>query len=300
MIRRIASLLLVLAVVPQPFAFAWGNDGHILINRTAALKVPTTMPLFLRQASERLAYLGPEPDRWRSRSEYAVKNAQEPDHFIDMERLEGLGDLPEGRYEYYRLLYERRATAARPDDLLPERVGLQPYITMEVYGRLKVAFREYRQLQKAHKSTMAVRQNIVFYAGWLGHYVADGANPLHTTVQYNGWTGDNPRGFTTSRDLHGKFESAFVKQNLANLRIAGLVKPPVRLQSPFKDYMAYLRETRGQVEQLYELEKTGAFDGAGTPAGVDFVRQSFARGTQMLLNMWYTAWLESAELPPPR
>lgn len=300
MIRRIASLLLVLALIPNPAAFGWGNDGHMAVNRAAANKVPADMPQFLKRAAARLAYLGPEPDRWRNRTEYAVKNSQEPDHFIDLERLDSFGELPEGRYDYYRRLYEKRATAPKPDDLLPERVGLQPYITMEVYDRLKVAFREYRQMKKEGKSTTAVQQNIVFYAGWLGHYVADGANPLHTTIHYNGWVGDNPKGYTTSHDIHSHFESALVSENLARLRLAALVKAPTRLQHPFKDYISYLRESQSEVEHLYELEKAGAFRGAGTPEGVEFVRQQLGRGTQMLLNMWYTAWLESAQPLPSR
>jgi hypothetical protein len=271
------------------------------INRTAAAKVPGDMPGFLRKAADRLAYLGPEPDRWRNKSEYSVKNAQEPDHFLDLERLDGMGELPEGRYEFYRMLYERRAKAgAEGDLLLPERVGLQPYATMEVYGRLKVAFREYRRLKQEHKSTKAVEENIVFYAGWLGHYVADGANPLHTTIQYNGWQGPNPKGFTTERGVHGNFETAFVNQHLRELRFASEVKAPVQLRHPFQDYMAYLRESQTQVEPLYELEKAGAFKEVGTSAGVQFVRKQFVRGTQMLVNLWYTAWRESAEPVPER
>ena len=49
-----------------------------------------------------------------------------------------------------------------------------------------------------------------FSAGWLGHYVADGSQPLHTTIQYNGWTGPNPNGYTTEHKIHSQFESAFV------------------------------------------------------------------------------------------
>jgi len=60
---------------------------------------------------------------------------------------------------------------------------------MEVYGRLKAAFREYRKLKADHQPTAPVEQAIIFYAGWLGHYVADGAQPLHTTIKYNGWWG---------------------------------------------------------------------------------------------------------------
>jgi hypothetical protein len=293
-LRSVAILLMFAFLLPPPSAFGWGDDGHMAINRVAARHVAKDMPKFFAQATDRLIYLGPEPDRWRHKSEFAVKNAQEPDHFIDLERTEGIDPLPRGRYEYYKALYAKRAAATQDADLyLPEKVGLQPYITMEIYDRLKIAFRDYRRIKAEHKSTKAVEQNIVFYAGWLGHYVADGSNPLHTTIQYNGWTGDNPNGYTTSKDTHWNFEGPFVRANLSKLDFSNEVKGPVKLENPFKDYVKYLWDSNAQVEKFYQLEKTGAFKDAGTPEGLAFTRDRLAAGAQMLANMWYTAWLES-------
>ena len=118
LLRGLVSLALVALMLfqPQPAA-AWGDAGHIYVNRVAAQKLPASMPLFLRRVIDEVAYLGPEPDRWRSPSEFALKNAQEPDHFIDLERLSWLDPLPHGRYEFYRKLYEKRAaTTDHPDD----------------------------------------------------------------------------------------------------------------------------------------------------------------------------------------
>src|SRR5579859_4341335 len=159
--KRIGLVLLAFSLVEMPTAFGWGNEGHESINRVAAEKIPAEMPRFFRHAVAEITYLGPEPDRWRSPSEYALKNAQEPDHFIDLERVSWLDPLPAGRYEFYRKLYEKRAaTTDHPDDYLPEQVGLQPYITMEVFGRLKAAFREYRHLRELHKATGPVEHAI--------------------------------------------------------------------------------------------------------------------------------------------
>jgi hypothetical protein len=296
--QRLFSVTVVALVLmnTQPAA-AWGNEGHTYVNRVAAQKIPATIPLFLRSAGAiaEIAYLGPEPDRWRSPSESALKNAQEPDHFIDLERVSWLDPLPPGRYEFYRKLYEKRAaTADHPDDYLPERVGVQPYITMEVYGRLKAAFREYRQQRAVHQPTQAVELAIIFYAGWLGHYVADGAQPLHTTIQYNGWVGPNPSGYTTEHHIHGQFESAYVATNISAKDFAGLVKAPERLDDPFARYVAYLRNSNTLVENVYSLEKAGGFTGKGSTAAFDFTTRRLAAGSQMLLDLWYTAWLESA------
>lgn len=278
-------------------AGAWGNEGHTAINRVAAQKIPADMPSFLRQAVSEIGYLGPEPDRWRSPSEFALKNAQEPDHFIDLERVAWLDPLPRGRYEFYRKLYEKRAATPstdHPDDYLPEHVGLQPYITMEVYGRLKVAFREYRQRKASHQPTAPVQQAIIFYAAWLGHYVADGSQPLHTTIRYNGWVGPNPNGYTTEHKIHAQFETAYVAANITAKDFARLVTSPERLDDPFARYVAYLRHSSELVEKVYELEKAGGFSGKGSPEAFEFTTHRLAAGSQMLLDLWYTSWLESA------
>ncbi len=292
-------MLIALILFQSQASFAWGNEGHTYINRVAAQKIPASMPKFLLRAVVEIAYLGPEPDRWRNPAEFALKNAQEPDHFIDLERVAWLDPLPHGRYEFYRKLYEKRAaTTDHPDDYLPERVGLQPYITMEVYGRLKAAFREYRQQLAAHQSTAAVQQAIIFYAGWLGHYVADGSQPLHTTIQYNGWVGPNPNGYTTQHGIHSQFETAYVLANIKASDFAGMVTDPKQLTDPFADYVTYLKESHGLVEDVYSLEKDGGFTGKGTPSAFDFTTRRLAAGSQMLLNLWYTAWIESGQPAP--
>jgi len=297
--RLTGVLVLALSLVQTPAALAWGNEGHTYVNRVAAQKMPAEMPRFLRRAVVEIAYLGPEPDRWRNASELQLKNAQEPDHFIDLERVDWLNPLPSTRYEFYRKLYEKRAASAdHGDDYLPEHVGLQPYITLEIFGRLKAAFREYRRLRDLHQPTAPVEHAIVFYAGWLGHYVADGSQPLHTTIQYNGWVGPNPNGYTTQHGIHALFETTYVAQNVAAKDFSDLVHAPERLTDPFQQYVAYLRGSNGQVETVYALEKAGGFSGNGTPEAFAFTTRRLAAGSQMLLNLWYTAWLDSA-IPEP-
>jgi hypothetical protein len=300
MFRNLSVFIALTALCLPQYSFAWGEDGHTAINRVAAMKIPASMPDFFRHAADRLAYLGPEPDRWRNKAESSLKYSQEPDHFIDMERTTGIGELPIGRYDYIQKLYAYRTGVRKDADLyLPDKVGFQPYIVAEVYGRLKVAFRDYRKLKAAGQRTDAVEQDAIFYAGWLGHYVADGSNPLHTTINYNGWTGPNPNGYTTSDKVHWQFEGLFVHENLAKLDFASLVNPPTApLADEWKDYLTYLHDSNALVEKVYQLEKTGAFTGAGTPDGTQFVKQRLAAGAQMLVTIWLTAWEESAKPAP--
>src|SRR6266496_818016 len=296
-LRLLAAAILVrVSLNTTRVAWSWGNEGHTYVNRVAAEKLPQDVPAFLRAALAELAYLGPEPDRWREESDPALKSAQEPDHYIDLERIEWLDRLPEGRYEFYRKLYERRAqTKDNPDDYLPERVGLQPYIVMEVFGRLKNAFREYRQLRHHHQPTDFIEHKIIFYAGWLGHYVADGSQPLHTTIHYNGWVGANPKGYVTRGGIHAEFETAYVSRNIAATDFANLVHAPEHITDPFATYLRYLRNSNGLVERVYELDKAGGFRENESREAFDFTTQRLAAGSQMLVNLWYTAWLDSAD-----
>lgn len=296
-----SSKLCFFLLLSATLAFGWGDEGHKIINRAAVNATPADMPAFFKAGVERIVYNGPEPDRWRSPSEFTLKEAQDPDHFIDLERVEDLGELPEGRFEYIKLLYALRARAtANPDDYLPEKVGFQPYAAIEVYDRLKVAFREYRQLKAAGQPTDAAEQNAVFYAGWLGHYVGDAANPMHTTIYFNGWVGANPHGYTTAA-VHSAIETDFVNRNLPYMsNIGSLVSNPKPLEEPFRDYVAYLEASHRLVEPLYQVEKKGGFKNAGTDEGRVFIRGRLAAGAQMLANLYYTAWIESAKPLPNR
>jgi hypothetical protein len=281
---------LICLVAHPPAALAWGNEGHRMINRLAASALPADVPEFLRSpaAINEIEYLGPEPDRWRSRAEPELSTVQAPEHFIDMELADALGPLPRNRLDFEAKVF---ASGQRP-----EKIGLQPWITNEVWQRLKIAMRQYRTLKAAGQNTQPVEQAILFYAGWLGHYVGDGAQPLHATIQYNGWTGPNPNGYTTAHQIHWQFEGPFVGANLHAPEVEAKMTPAKAITGDlFDTYVAYLRQTGTSVEKVYQLEKAGGFVGAGTPESRDFTAARLAAGASMLRDMIYTAWLESAK-----
>ena len=259
-ILRIMAALVLLPVMLVQQSFAWGMDGHMMINRIAGANLPADVPAFLRSpaALDALEYYGPEPDRWRSPAEPELSAAQAPEHFIDLEYADLAGPLPRRRYDYIRALVA------------------------------------------AKKDTKPSECEITFLAGWLGHYVADGSQPLHTSIQYNGWVGPNPNGYTTEHQIHALFESTYVHANVKPGDFAPLVAAakPVVMGDVFNEYMAYLRHSNSLVEQTYQLDKTGAFTGAGTPAGKAFVDRQLAAGAVELRDMIYTAWIKSAEPVP--
>ena len=265
-----------------------------MINRLAASNLPPDVPEFLRTAAaiNEIDYLGPEPDRWRSPAEPELNAAQAPEHYIDLELADKLRPLPHKRFEF-----EAEAYAAH---IPPDKIGLQPWEADEVWERLKAAMREYRTLKASGQDLEPVEQAIIFYAGWLGHYVGDASQPLHTTVQYNGWTGPNPNGYTTSHQIHHIFEGVFVADNMHPAEVQSKMTPVHKIDGDMFDaYMAYIRHTNTYVEKLYQLEKAGGFNGAGTSESRGFVAERLGAGASMLRDMIYTAWIRSAEPVPP-
>ena len=309
---RTAAVTALTAFVVSPFAYAWGRDGHRMINRLAAQFLPADVPAFLRNgaALDTMEYMGPEPDRWKGKAEQELSDTQSPDHFLDYEWAiygakacsEGMPDcvagyaFPRRRYDFLRAL--AAAQPAHPDLKLQENVGLQPWQVEETWQRLKIDLREYRKLRTANQDTRPDEQAILFDAGWLGHYVGDGSQPLHITIYYNGWTGPNPNGYSNDHKIHAKFETVYVSANVKrDTDIAPLVaaSTPKVIDNEWVQYLSYLHHTNSLVEQTYQLDKTGAFDDAGTPAGKAFVDERIAAGAIELRDLIYSAWIHSAD-----
>jgi hypothetical protein len=300
-LRRFAALAL-LPLLAVPPSFGWGDVGHKMINRLAAEGLPSDVPAFLRspEGVEQIEYLAPEPDRWRSLAEPELNAAQAPDHFIDLEYADMIGTLPRRRYDFIAALTAAEIT--HPDlakQLQPERVGFQPYITNEVWERLKSAMRDYRNLSAKGGNTRPVETAILFYAGWLGHYVGDGSQPLHVTRDYNGWAEkDNPNGYTTDHTIHAQFETAFVNANIKPENVKPLMSPLQPVSDEWDAYLAYLRHTASLTERVYQLDKQGGFTGSGTPESRQFTAERLAAGASMLRDLIDSAWIESAKPVP--
>lgn len=295
MLKRLSVGLLVLPLlsIARP-GLAWEEKGHRIINRLAAESMPADTPAFFKNAADRLEYLGPEPDRWRSNAPAQLTAVNGPDHFMDMEPVLG-GTLPTDRYKFITSI-ATSADAAK-HKLTAEKLGFLPYRIAELTEILQSEWRDWKKADATDKPQ--IEQDIVYTAGILGHYVADGSNPHHTTVHYNGWDEDyapNPDGYTTAaaeRDkrpdgFHHRFEGAFVVAEIEAKDVKPLVAPVKPIANLFDDTWTYLKTTNTQVKPLYELEKKGAFKTEGTPDpdGLKFARERLAAGASMLRDIW--------------
>jgi hypothetical protein len=268
----------------------WGLYGHEIAGRAAATGLPTALPVFFHSATEQLAYLNPEPDRWRGAGFNELNEARRYDHYIDFEIIPDSVLARSDRFQFLMTL--QRAGVEHP----ARDAGLLPFRIVELYQSLVVQWRLWRAEQDPVRRGW-IEQRILADAGIMGHYVTDGANPHHTSVHHDGWRTDypNPRGFTTERGFHSRFESQFVSAAVRTEDLLPHIREPRLLGGVREDIMSYLLHTHSLLERLYELDRVEAF-GRETRgrAHRDFAIERLAAGANMLRDLWWTAWLESA------
>lgn len=284
---------------PEPMP-EWGVKGHALVHSEAMRALPAGMPDFFLKAADRVTALASHPDRWKIRELPHLRDSSRPDHWLSCEDLEG-HSLPQDRYGY--ILMIDREGLAEPGRQ-PQALGTLPYQVAEMYQQLVAEFALWRnEMERSGSeapSTLQYQENAIYVAGVTGHYIGDAAQPLHTTIHFDGWSSkaENPRGYRTRSGLHREFETLLVNNAVTAEAVRQKMGPCRRLEGDPLDWATSLvREAHDQVERLYRLEQEGQLDPAQPgPRGVDFAAERIAQGAQKLRDLFYSAWLDSEEV----
>jgi hypothetical protein len=277
----VAAAVAATGLVGLGAARAWWVKGHETITEAAAVGLPDEVPAFFRAAGRSLAHFAGDPDRWKNREARTLRLAVSPEHFIDLEDLEG-NDPPPDRFQALALMHKLQKA--------PDKVGLLPYAIIEGYERLAVAFYDYRK----EPANPAVPMKCLVYAGNLAHYTTDAAMPLHTTRDYDGRKG--PDGTITQKGIHAKLDGFPEKFQFTPEEVArGLDARAV--EDPWAYTLKFIKESYTYIDKAYELDAAGGFD-TPTEESRAFVMARCRAGAQFTMDLWYTAWLKSAKLPP--
>ena len=317
-------LLLAALLVPAAVLKAWDYEGHRIVNRLALASLPADFPAFVREpaAAERIAFLSGEPDRWRNSPDLPLRHVNSSDHYLDIEQLAEAGldaaTVPAHRYVFATDFAAGRAAhaehfppidPARNTDRTREWPGFLPWAAAEHYGKLRSAFSYLKTFEESGGTPEEIanaRANVLYIMGVMGHYIGDGAQPLHTTKHHNGWIGPNPREYTKWPRFHSWIDSGFINRagidydavapRLVPARPLALAAAPGARDPLFSAVMDWLLEQHAQVEPLYALEKSGALraEVAATSAeGRAFIEARLLAGGQMLGSLWLTAWQQA-------
>lgn len=270
------------AVVAASPAGAWDGAGHGLVARAAARCLPADAPAFLRAAGDDLAHWSVDPDVLSSPAAGPLRARERPEHWLDVEYLQGRA-LPEDRAAFDALVRELEVN--------PAYVGAAPYRIVEDTFALALAFAELRRAP----TSGVLQAKVVARAGALAHYTADVAQPLHTTLHWDGRAGKDGRSPRTGEHLK---MDALLWHHGGGFACA---RPTVAT-----DVLARVRKTlraaHARVDRVYTLaEQLPGWDRRArlSPALRKIATVSGAEATQLTADLWWTAWRMSASLELP-
>jgi hypothetical protein len=150
------------------------------------------------------------------------------------------------------------------------------------------------ELQILADQKKAIEKKCIVYAGVLSHYTGDAAMPLHTTRDYDGRKG--PDGNLVQRGIHAKIDGFPELNGFTAEEISRMVEPK-NIDDVWQHVNKTIKESYQHIERCYAIDKEGGFDKA-TPESRDFIMARCRVAAQFTADMWYSAWLRSAKLPP--
>ena len=315
--RFLAALLLVSAAVLP--LHAWDYEGHRTVNLLALASLPTNFPAALRDAAaqERVGFLAGEPDRWRNTTDRPLRHFNGLDHYFDVEDLSTYGlaatNLSHFRFEFtaqlaaFRAKHPDKFPADEKDlDRTKHLPGFLPWAVMENYAKLRSGFsylKVYEEMGTPEEVAQA-RQNLLYIMGVMGHYVGDCSQPLHTTKHFNGWVGENPKGFATNKTFHGWIDGGYLNKvgGLKFEELRATLRPAHVLanaggagpgaEEVFAVVMAFIMEQHRHVEPLYQMNQDGKLSGNEDLGmeGLPFLSRQVQLAGQLLGDLWLTAY----------
>jgi len=310
--RRLLIMFMLLSW-SAPNTWAWGAAVHRLVTLLALEALPSNAPEWLRaeDTPARLAFLSNQADRWRGWDSVVLQHENSPEHYLDIERLDQFGltlaSVPRLRMEYVRVMAVAKHAApadAEPYDPNgdPARVrewpGFLLHAIAEHYAKLQAAFWQVRILERLDDPARRValeeaRAIARYHLGCLSHFVADAAQPLHTTKHYDGWRGDNPAGYRWREKFHAYVDEGWAVTHAIDavtLRPHVRPTPVLRGDDPWDDVLAYIGRSHAQVATLYTLERDGLLDRA---AGRELLIARLSDAASMLSGLIQAAYVGS-------
>lgn len=290
-IRRRAVLAAAALVAVPSLLLAWGNWGHQHVNRAAVLALPAPMRTFFYNHIDFVVTEAVIPD---SRKYVLNDKPEGPRHYIDLENYsEDLNSIPRASADAY----------AKYDAALLDKEGRLPWYVQDMLTKLTTA------MKKQHKD------EILFVAADLGHYIGDATQPLHTSANHDGQK-------TGQKGIHAFYEAQMVEQfgKTYNFKLA----EPKFISDPTAEIWRVVLQSHAAADTLLAVEKKLA---AATPADQileanngqprknvfnatyhtqpytaayhqalnRMVERQLRTAAQTTANFWYTAWVNAGK-----
>ena len=265
--RAIALPLLIAAAL---LAVGWGTVAHLFINTHAVDDLPASMGQFINSRT----YFGAHASDADNRKGSDPNEA--PKHFIDIESYPDYENLTP-RIDSVLAIYGATKVLS---------IGTLPWATVQTYDSLVAALR---------RADFARADSI---AADLGHYVGDGHQPLHVTVNYDGQ-------MTGNSGVHARYETSMINTYASKLRVN--IVPAVYVPNRFSFVLSYLIASNGMVDSILmadnDAKAVSAQIGTGTYDTVYYrvlwndtravTTREMQDATQSLADLWYSSWVDA-------
>jgi len=262
--------LIILSLFCALLALGWGTVGHFFINTKAVDNLPPAMSVFINAGS----YFGLHASDADTRK--GKDPTEAPKHFIDIESYAAFANLTLN-LDSLRAIYGASNVTA---------IGILPWATIQTYDSLVASLR---------RGAIARAESI---AADLGHYVGDGHQPLHVTVNYDGQN-------TGNDGIHSRYETTMINTYAAKLSVTPV--PAVYVANRFAYVMAYLQVSNSLADSILKAD-TGAksvsgWNGSGTPPAAytselwnetrSLTLREMQGATVALADLWYSGWVDA-------
>jgi len=264
------TILFIFIFLPTILNFGWGDNGHKLITKQALLLLQYEINFSDNFKSEIIQH-SVDPD-YRKKDD-----PSEPQkHFIDI--------------DYYKEFLNGKMILSIDSlkkiygDSIVTAQGLLPWATVTTYTNLVSAFKENN------------KEKILLYISDLAHYVADGHQPLHSTINYNGQ-------LTSQKGIHFRYEIEMIDRHLNDIEKNMKIIPPVYITNVTDFVFNYIYESNFEVDILLSADKHAAKINNGKYES-DYYNILWFRTKYLTINKFeqaafsiasliYSAWIEA-------
>jgi hypothetical protein len=269
-LRSIWAFALALVFAGGGNAWGWGSTGHKFVNRNAVIHLPSSMAALMAQQAFLEAHASDADNR------KSADTAEAPKHFLDLESYPDYGQLPP----------DLAALINQYGWLVVKTNGILPWATIWTLDSMTAQLKR-GDLGKAYQS-----------AADLGHYVADSHQPLHCTVNYDGYqTGNN--------GIHSRYETKMIDAFQSSLSVA--VDSVHYISDPYGYALSYILESNAYADSIMMADDSAKARSGWTGSGIapqayydvlwektqHFTKLLLQESTVDLASLWYTAWVNA-------
>ncbi len=266
--------LLSALIILLPFSvmLGWGAEGHKLISNKAMTLLPDEMNSFTKW-QDYVTTHSVDPDLRRDSDK-----SEGPKHFIDIDFY------PE--FLNGNMIEDKAKLVEEYGDSTVTKMGLLPWATLNTYNKLVNALKE------------KDRDKALIYLADLGHYVADGHQPMHAIMNYNGQ-------MSGQKGIHFRYESIMVDSNLSTINNDFHAEKSVYIGSPLDFIFNYITNANSVADVLFNAD-TFAFKNARSREDSDYYRLLWFKTryiTETLIenaasdfaSLFYSAWVDAGK-----